>query len=416
VSRSVSRFLVIAAVTIPLGANLTLPTIASAANGPGISPSADPTVPVNGSATDLRMRRQAILTQLAVPLRDEFETRDSEYSGLAIDPDAGEVTVYFHNKPGPASQERLNRVATAGSVSIVVKQAKYSKIQLEKGQVRIWQLADRNEFHGVGVYEDGHGLFVRTKSPSPSLDAKLSALAGVSVTSELAGAEISLTRQADYAPFWGGARLINAGGGGCTSGFGVYHAVTGTRYIVTAAHCGSGFTTPTGNVVGNTAWNGFGYKIDAQLVSTGVGGRIYDGVWNDSSGYNKPVSGYAQTVVGQWVCTSGSYSGAVCGIRVSNRGYTHTSDGHVVVSDEAEQVNHSDAAGNGDSGGPVFSVTPADNYTHDTVVGTIVSGSTDTQVSCQGVPADAGRKCFWRIQFARFNNLKIDANVLPVIG
>jgi hypothetical protein len=101
VSRSVSRFLVIAAVTIPLGANLTLPTIASAANGPGISPSADPTVPVNGSATDLRMRRQAILTQLAVPLRDEFETRDSEYSGLAIDPDAGEVTVYFHNKPGP---------------------------------------------------------------------------------------------------------------------------------------------------------------------------------------------------------------------------------------------------------------------------------------------------------------------------
>jgi hypothetical protein len=223
---------------------------------------------------------------------------------------------------------------------------------------------------------------------------------------------VTTGRQSDTSPFYGGGRYYPSG---CTTSFGVRNPTTGREYLVSAAHCdgATGIWTYTASEgVGYTRWVGWNDRIDAELIETDAGPYIFDGAWNDANGYRKPVAGYANTVVGQWVCVSGSYSGTVCSGKVVDRGRSYTADGHSVVGDWIEkQGGGVGLGGGGDSGSPTFTVTPADNYARMTVVGTQSAGDTGSTVPCQGVQ---GRTSYSRLLIARFNNLKIVANVVPL--
>jgi hypothetical protein len=62
---------------------------------------------------------------------------------------------------------------------------------------------------------------------------------------------------------------------------------------------------------------------------------------------------------------------------------------------EAEQLSHQNAAGQGDSGGPVFSL--AANPSQVIAKGIIDVGDPSAPATCTG---QGGRKCFWRFTFA----------------
>jgi hypothetical protein len=79
----------------------------------------------------------------------------------------------------------------------------------------------------------------------------------------------------------------------------------------------------------------------------------------------------------------------------------------------AEQVNHVAPIGNGDSGGPVFSLV--NNNVDDVARGTITAYDSTTIAPCQGVPAGNGRSCGWRMWYPdityRANSIGFHVNV-----
>jgi hypothetical protein len=97
------------------------------------------------------------------------------------------------------------------------------------------------------------------------------------------------------------------------------------------------------------------------------------------------------------VCTSGAFSGAVCYIQVVRTDEAVTVDGHPMTLVRAEQVNHVAPIGNGDCGGPVFSLV--NNNVDDVARGTITAYDSTTIAPCQGVPAGNGRSCGWRMWY-----------------
>jgi hypothetical protein len=102
--------------------------------------------------------------------------------------------------------------------------------------------------------------------------------------------------------------------------------------------------------------------------------------------------------VGDWLCDSGAYSGATCGIQVKATNVTVNVGYLIYPLVMAEQVNHTNAIGNGDSGGPVFSTAPWD-INKVFAKGTNTAIDLSTAVPCTGVPAGNGRSCAWRMWY-----------------
>ncbi len=91
------------------------------------------------------------------------------------------------------------------------------------------------------------------------------------------------------------------------------------------------------------------------------GGVSTPGGQNTSSEYTKQILGSDHVYPGEWLCTSGSTSGALCGYQVTNNfptdycAYDHWGTYECYVDlFEAEQHTGYEAARGGDSGGPVF--------------------------------------------------------------
>ncbi|MCP2323516.1 hypothetical protein HDA40_002023 [Hamadaea flava] len=96
---------------------------------------------------------------------------------------------------------------------------------------------------------------------------------------------------------------------------------------------------------------------DIALVDARGTGRMWDGPWNESS-VTKGVQSATFSAVGNWLCTSGAASGVRCGIQVKSNNQTIGGQSPMVI---AEQTGHLNAAGQGDSGGPVFEIPAPDN-------------------------------------------------------
>ena len=108
------------------------------------------------------------------------------------------------------------------------------------------------------------------------------------------------------------------------------------------------------------------------------------------------------TFVGMWICTSGAYSGTNCSIQVTATNVTINVGYLIFGTVRAEQTAHTNAVGQGDSGGTVEVVNPA-NTTQVYAAGVNTAIDTTTAVPCTGY-VTTGRTCAWRMYYAPWSN------------
>ncbi|RZU54296.1 hypothetical protein EV385_6246 [Krasilnikovia cinnamomea] len=322
------------------------------------------------------------------------------YTGIEINSNRRSVTLYWHGAL-PRDVKRL--VASQRErAPVEVRSAPYSRRQLldaAKRLVRETQASGDRSVLRVGVPVDGSALQVGVAEQGK--DARLAAIAGdmqLAVTTERP-ARALYSRVADTSPFWGGARILNTHtGGGCSTGFGVNSG--GASAMLTAAHCGANMVPfVNGN---STTFVGLGEQHSAQadtmLIRTATQGRVYGG--NSTASTSQPVAGTSANFVGDYMCTLGAYSGDICDVAVAAVDeFIFTTAGLMGPLVRAEQVQHTSAAGQGDSGGPVISLT-GPNWSVLNANGTISAGDDATRVPCVG---EQGRICAWRIWYADVN-------------
>lgn len=190
----------------------------------------------------------------------------------------------------------------------------------------------------------------------------------------------------DSAPYYAGARTT-----GCTTGFALNSL--GESRLAYAAHCATGTVRDGGgDVIGTTGGQNVGRDI--MFIRASSAARTFDGGLNST--FTKAVQSGATSQPGHWLCTSGSFSGVRCNIRVTLVNQSFFGAFPLVV---AEQQAHAAAGGNGDSGGPVFSLPSPDNGKV-IAKGIISRGDPNTIVSCPGVPSSGTRSCGWRFGYA----------------
>jgi len=124
----------------------------------------------------------------------------------------------------------------------------------------------------------------------------------------------TFSRKSDTSPFWGGAG-IRTPVGICSAGYTVQNAA-GTRYMVTAGHCGANggaVTTENGGLAFGTISGNGGPSRDMELIGgKSYAGRIYGGGVDSTVSY--PVVGAGDPVAGFTnYCHSGRTTGENCG-------------------------------------------------------------------------------------------------------
>lgn len=220
------------------------------------------------------------------------------------------------------------------------------------------------------------------------------------------------TRNASGAsPQWLGGNFMrtNAASGtgyySCTTGFRIGNLSTSAPGMLSAEHCGrdkpftawqySSVNNPTQNHIGD--FQGFlstaGFNSDTALWT---GGRlaqmipaIYTGSYTDVS-TGEFIRGGNYPAVGTDVCYSGSRSGNVCSNEVLFTGLTicySVTQCYAGLS-WTSQRSSIEAAGNGDSGGPVYQMVSGKAMASGVISG-IVGGSS----TCTGDPGTSTRSC-----------------------
>lgn len=366
------------------------------------------------------------------------DTPTSGLGGIVVDAKAKRLDLAWHGTV-PAAIEREANAARLAGIDLRITSAAYTRLALRREADRI---ADQHmkttdsAVASVGPKADGSGLTVGVAVGGAS--GRSLATVAPSVTSSVP-LEFSATtpeksdRYYDSRPYWGGSLLLQYAssatnyenfGAMCTSGFGVTGLNGAATYIMFANHCGAGnwrtgyLTTSDGTVYQNQLGNTITTRDalrDTQLILTsqGAGAGVYTGPsWLDSGQQGRSVKGSAANNVGDFVCTEGSFSGTLCNIRIAQvgmvvniRDYGRTEN---MVRANTSNASRQATSGNGDSGGPVVSITTGGVLAR----GTISAMNMDSLVPCPGVPGvpagEDGRHCstemFYpdiRVQMAR---------------
>ncbi|GGL10480.1 hypothetical protein [Mangrovihabitans endophyticus] len=317
----------------------------------------------------------------------------SGYAGIIADPTTGELRVYWKGRP-PAN---LSTTARA-TVPVRTLSAAYSERELQAAASRLLARAgDRVTM--VGPRADGAGLLVGTTGAA----IPAAKYAGVPVTLETNVAPLPATRLNDAPPWSGGARWHNVNRSvRCSTGFGIRQA--GANRILTAAHCGQTgdlAEDPTGQDIGRIGTDVL--RNDVQVINANSQARVYNNTTNASGGvvseFSNAVAGSQTSAVGNLVCTSGSFSGTRCSIRVGavNLCINVQGVGQVCGQVRADKVDGTNAGGQGDSGGPVLT-TVAGDTTRVIARGTLTAiDSANFRVPCTGYDTSATRLCASRI-------------------
>jgi len=336
--------------------------------------------------------------------------------GIVVDPEARRLTVSWKG----AVPARLGDLAATMPVGTVlqIRPAAYSRTELLDAVTHLTALPEVNS---AGPEADGSGVSVGRRAGGEavraSVAAKVAAAAGVTVHEVTAGPLDLFGRSHATPPYYGGAAWW--GRFECSTGFAFY--LDGRRKMLTAGHCAENGDSA---VAGNGAVMGTVERKDAAhdrlLIDTpeGSGGWIWDGGVAEMGGteFTKPVIGAAHSYTGDYVCSSGALSGAQCNIKVTGTDISwKTPDGNTVVQlVKAEQQDHRAAIGNGDSGGPVFSLSRDPNKV--IAKGTITGSDDGDQASCQGVPGDNTRRCQWRFLYVSVGYSLIAYNAAIIAG
>lgn len=353
------------------------------------------------------MRLQEPLVEAANELQQVIDRNSAGYGGMRVEPEAGEVRLYWHGPVPVAVQGRARELNRPGRV-VRLERAAYPFATLRAEAVRIAR--DHPSVASVGVEPDGSGLTVIVDEARAER-VELNSSVPVAVA---AGARpLVTTRWVDSAPFWGGAMMqSNARRNRCSSGFAAKR--DGREGLITAHHCGDGdWSTPPRTIsppigIGRSVATVNNY--DLRFIETGSAGRIYDG-GADRSGvgsgeFSKAVAGVSVSQAGVHVCTSGGYSGARCNIRIVQTFVViqpRDPDGNIVgtyYSVRADHVGGENAAGEGDSGGPVFTLT-GDKVKAEGIISAIETHF----VPCTGIVSDdyGARRCSDRMYYSYVN-------------
>jgi hypothetical protein len=151
------------------------------------------------------------------------------------------------------------------------------------------------------------------------------------------------------------------------------------------------------------------FHADVGLIDARGGPYIYTQGIDPYYSFVK-VAGYGTAPTGAYVKTSGAFSGERSGIKVVNAYATYgiwawgtfwELDGSI-----AEKTDHSNAVGEGDSGGPVFTTQSDGRAVANGIISAI---DTDTRTSCTGITQVRDqitgnvrlRICAWRMAYAR---------------
>jgi hypothetical protein len=367
----------------------------------------------------------------------------SGFAGVVINPWHREVDVYWHGH-APARLTRLAVVAASGGVTVQFFAAAYSQAQLNGFRAKI--LASPGEASAgvamIVIYPQATGLSIgvvhgiarvrrlsviaKSRIPVHFFNTSVLPLDLVRKPAKVSGVmpvdyKVPLTsipgRWADEPPFKGGAAIESTYGGNtyyCSTGFGLHFANSPKRFfMLTAAHCivykelfTQVFSIPNNSKkVGSTFYFISDYDavtLDTSQGVTGAGGsyEIYGGSTSKTTSKGQSLQRVLGTIknnVGALVYTSGAFSGERSGTIVSTNveWSASTVDGHSydVFGSEAQNSAHTNVAGQGDSGGPIFSFTTGGVL----AAGIVSAGVTAHPATCTGITG--GRKCFWDVLF-----------------
>lgn len=339
------------------------------------------------------------------------------YGGLIVSPSDKSLSLYWKGVLPTDLQQSVRDAAVQQGVKVRVVAATFSHAELESARAK---LRGRGDVTSIAIAPDATGLEVGTDVPDsalPDKGAELTGAAGkpVKVHRE---ATVKLARWADTRPFYGGAVYSNSSGPLCSMGFGVHDAKGSSPhyYIFTADHCREtvNYTTPAGLGVGPPyEWQS---DFDTMIINTGSGvasgNRIYSGGVDQSGGganeSTRVVKQFDPAQNGDIAAQSGGFSGETGNLKVVNNDVQIGSFQHEV---ELEQQRHTDGAGEGDSGGPVYKKNSDGSVRG---FGVVSVGDTTTRTSCQGV--GGARQCFWRIYAGNMSYQKNTDQVVLNVG
>jgi hypothetical protein len=281
------------------------------------------------------------------------------------------MEIYWKGERPEALYEQVAKLEEQG-YRAEVYESLYSGLELAKAQEEI--VTARDAYPGlmtIGPIVDGSGLhatFDKDSRPPKKWPVP------VEVVQEPEW--VFIDRNNDSAPFWGGGVVrMTSGGfllGVCSTGFAVWRRnwFTVTEGMLTAEHCNRGGGALATNGIGTRALGvaetpsaaAASHNSDSLFIPTNSHPRMFDGL--PVGAFTKPVVGRVNNFVGQLTCTSGASTGVHCDIitdQISTTALVRVSPTDFVRVDMMVMGSNLDprgvAAGSGDSGGPVFTLT-----------------------------------------------------------
>lgn len=314
-------------------------------------------------------------------------------------------------------------------VPVVLQQVRFSRSELVAAIERAFEYGratrgDRfvvkgspnTDYSGIdiGVNQDGSA----TSSSKDGSD--LAAAAGVPVNVVAAKPTKLASRQDDYAPWFGGGAIGDYDGVTyCSTGFAVKTA-SGAGRLLSAGHCvvndpdpGDEFVGWTRNLydgihneimAGGGEWDVEGTGVDSMLItprinnnaSARTSGRVYSGAWNSSSSRKVGAASLQAPPYLANVCTSGAMTGEHCDLTVTDDIVEFSCFGsenlyRTCWGYEATASGGSVAAGQGDSGGPSYSIGGSGNVLARGIIDGVSPYASD-KANC-GSTAETGPYC-----------------------
>jgi hypothetical protein len=357
-------------------------------------------------------------------------TNAAGFAGIEVSPSKLGVTVYWHGRLPASVTERTMVSAQANGVKLQFLSAPYSLAQLLALRNAIIRSPGyfKSGISFIAIYPQATGLFIGLANGDSSRARSLSPIATttIPITYSDQGRVLPLSvpgRYKDTPPFKGGAIIwaytplappYNVAE--CSSGFGMHFANSAKEFfILTAAHCmqeGKLGTQPfwtyaNGLKVGQTfSWSPYNDSVDI-ATSVGVKGaggshQMYLGPASLTSASSQTLTnvvGTTDVLDGDDVYTSGAFSGTrgpavVLSTEVTWDLTTTDGVGYDAFGAIASTAKHTEIAGQGDSGGPVFVYAKGGVQ----AAGIISAGPTASLVPCVGISAP-GRKCAYAVLF-----------------
>lgn len=298
------------------------------------------------------------------------------FSSLTVSVENRSVTLY--HKGGEKEVEAAIAPQRAKGVRVELRSAPYSRSELKEAARKVMGQpltidGQPTTVHTAGARSDGSGLLVQGEAlrvNGSARSAPRSVDPEVPWTGSVTEAPTPLESRERDAPLHSGGMLLRQMTGTvCTAGFVVSWPQRNTDYLMTAAHCetkepGKRDSWYAGDQsiklgVVSDRWE----KYDTALIPTHGGGLHNFTIWSGQPIYRQPqrllkVTRATHSYVGEYLCASGSLSGQVCNLKVTEgRHYTRYAgfDTLTEIYRVKNMVPNAFTVMKGDSGGPVFS-------------------------------------------------------------